>query len=197
MSEANERTPGAEGQGDGPPRIYVASLSDYNAGILHGVWLQADQDPDGLHEQINEMLAASPTTHVAEEYAVHDYENFGTVRLDENEPIDTTAALARGITAHGPVFAYWWAMDPPNDTDDTELEAAFEEHYLGDYETVEDYGRQLLDDLGFDPDELPGVPEGLRPYVRIDVEAWVRDMQYGGELRTAPSQRGVHVFSCV
>jgi antirestriction protein len=87
-------------------------------------------------------------------------------------------------------------MDPPTETDDTELEAAFEEHYVGEYDSVETYGRELLDDLGVDPDGLPGLPEGLRAYVKIDVEAWVRDMQYGGELRTAPSEQGVYVFNC-
>lgn len=201
MSDTTEQEPTAETRADTPPRIYVASLSDYNAGTLHGVWLQADQDPDDIREGIGKMLADSPTTRrygdVAEEYAIHDYENFGAVRLDENEPIDRVTALARGISTHGTAFAYWWEMDPPAETsDDTELGAAFEEHYLGDYDSVTEYGRQLLDDLGFDPDELPGIPEGLRPYVSLDVEAWVRDMQYGGEIRTAPSERGVHVFSC-
>lgn len=200
MSEPNERTTSAEAEAARTPRIYVASLSDYNAGTLHGSWLDADQDPDDLHGQINEMLAASPTARrygdVVEEYAIHDYENFGAVHLYENEPIDRVAALARGISAHGPAFAYWWAMDPPPGTDDTELEAAFEEHYLGEYDSVTDYGQQLIDDLGLNPDELPGVPESLQPYITFDVEAWVRDMQYGGELCTAPSERGVHVFSC-
>lgn len=65
MSEPNEQDHSAETRPDGPPRIYVASLGDYNAGTLHGLWLQADQDPDDLHEQITEMLAASPTTHMA------------------------------------------------------------------------------------------------------------------------------------
>ena len=200
MSDTKDREPTAETRTDVRPRVYVASLSDYNAGILHGTWLNADEDPAVLHEGITEMLAASPTTKrygdPAEEWAIHDYEGFGDVRLGEYEPIERVAALARGITAHGPAFAYWWGIDEPTDTtDDTELEAAFEEHYLGEYESVADYGRQLLEDLGFDPDELPGIPEGLRPYVSLDVEAWVRDMQYAGELRTAPSDRGVYVFS--
>ena len=30
------------------PRIYVASLSDYNAGRLHGTWIHADDDPDDI-----------------------------------------------------------------------------------------------------------------------------------------------------
>ena len=25
-----------------PPRIYLASLTDYNAGVLHGKWVDAD-----------------------------------------------------------------------------------------------------------------------------------------------------------
>jgi hypothetical protein len=42
------------------PRIYVASLSDYNAGRLHGVWLDATEDYDTLSTGVAQMLAASP-----------------------------------------------------------------------------------------------------------------------------------------
>ena len=193
-----EAQPSSEQRPEGSPRIYVASHSDYNAGILHGVWLDAATEADQIHGGITSMLADSPTTRsygdVAEEWAIHDYENFGAVRLGEFESIDQVSALARGIEAHGPAFAIWWANDPPAESDDDELEALFEEQYIGEYESVEDYGRQVLDDLGYDPDGLPGVPESLQAYVRVDVEAWVRDMQYGGEIYTAPSERGVHVF---
>ena len=41
------------------PRIYVASLSDYNAGVLHGVWLDATQDEEELQAGITAMLDAS------------------------------------------------------------------------------------------------------------------------------------------
>lgn len=41
------------------PRIYVASLSDYNNGVLHGKWIDADQDDDSIWEEIREMLRAS------------------------------------------------------------------------------------------------------------------------------------------
>src|SRR5436853_7803697 len=33
------------------PRIYVASLRDYNAGRLHGVWRQADQEVEELERR--------------------------------------------------------------------------------------------------------------------------------------------------
>jgi antirestriction protein len=41
------------------PRIYVASLSDYNAGNLLGRWIDADQDEDAIHAEIAEMLRES------------------------------------------------------------------------------------------------------------------------------------------
>lgn len=42
-------------------RIYVASLSDYNAGILHGTWIDFDQltDLDDLRAAIAAMLATN------------------------------------------------------------------------------------------------------------------------------------------
>jgi hypothetical protein len=30
------------------PRIYVASLSDYNNGVLHGRWIDASSDPEDM-----------------------------------------------------------------------------------------------------------------------------------------------------
>jgi hypothetical protein len=41
------------------PRIYVASLSDYNAGRLLGRWIDADQPAEAIHEQIAQLLAES------------------------------------------------------------------------------------------------------------------------------------------
>jgi antirestriction protein len=181
------------------PRIYVASLSDYNAGILHGVWLDATVEADDLWTGVNEMLAGSPTTRrygdVAEEWAIHDYEGFTRfVHLGESERLERVGALARGLVAHGDAFGAWWALDTSESTDDDELEAAFAEQYLGEYDSVEDYGEQILEDMGVDLDSVAGIPEGLRPYVRVDVEAWTRDMQYGGEITTVESHRGVYVF---
>lgn len=199
MSADQEGAPTHEPERDDGPRIYVASLSDYNAGIMHGVWLYADDELDSIQEQVSAMLADSPTNRrygdVAEEWAIHDYEGFSPfVRLGEYEALEQVAALARGIVAHGEAFAAWWAMGPPSETDDHELEANFEEHYLGEYGSVEEYAEQMLEDLGIDVDDLPGVPEGIRPYVRVDVEAYARDLQMGGDISTVESTRGVYVF---
>ena len=49
-----------------------------------------------------------PTTarygEVAEEWAIHDYDGFGELRLDENEALSTIARVAGGIREHGDAF---------------------------------------------------------------------------------------------
>lgn len=75
------------------PKIYVADLAAYNNGYLHGVWINAAQAVDGIQEQINAMLAASPVPD-AEEYAIHDYEGFEGYALGEYEGIDTAHEIA-------------------------------------------------------------------------------------------------------
>lgn len=50
----------AQNTPQGEYRIYVASLSDYNAGRLHGVWIDCDgMNADDLTQTVNEMLAQS------------------------------------------------------------------------------------------------------------------------------------------
>ena len=88
------------------PYIYVASLSDYNAGRLHGVWLDANRAPEELQASINMMLAASDED-VAEEFAIHDYEEWGPVHLDEYTPLDMISRVAKGLAEHGAPFGHW------------------------------------------------------------------------------------------
>ena len=59
-------------------RIYVASLSDYNAGILHGTWIDFAQltDLDDLRAAIAAMLATSPTAKAAPGRRVDDAPQF-------------------------------------------------------------------------------------------------------------------------
>lgn len=189
------------------PRIYAASLTDYNAGCLHGAWLPAD-DLSGLHDGIAAMLSASPTAdrtgEVAEEWAIHDTDGFGpSVRLDEYESLATVALLAQGIAEHGPSFAAWWSYcDPelPSDADRQEarwrqLKERYEEAYLGEHDSPSAYVEAFLEDLGLDLDAWDAVPEFLRAYISIDVGGLARDMELGGDVTTVQSERGVYVFS--
>ncbi|MBA3067902.1 MAG: antirestriction protein ArdA, partial [Hyphomonas sp.] len=51
------------------PRIYVACLAAYNAGRLHGRWIDATT-PNEIRAEARAMLAASPEPG-AEEHAIH------------------------------------------------------------------------------------------------------------------------------
>ena len=73
------------------PKIYVACLASYNEGRIFGEWIDADQDPEAINEDIFNMLSKSPIAN-AEEYAIHDYEDFGSLHLGEYEGISTEAS---------------------------------------------------------------------------------------------------------
>lgn len=186
QSEHGEPSEGRERRERDRPRIYAASLSDYNAGELHGAWVDANQDPDDLGADIDAMLAASPTGG-AEEWAIHDYDGFGPMRLSEYETIDTISRLAAGIGEHGAAFAGWAANVG---TDPDELDR-FDDAYLGHYGSVADYAEELLDDLGVDVDNLG--PEWLSSYIHLDVDAFARDLSYDLYVADDP-HGGVHLY---
>lgn len=165
------------------PRIYVACLAAYNSGTRHGEWIDADQDADTIAEEVQAMLAASPEPH-AEEWAIHDYEGFGDISVGESESFEQVANWANGIAEHGDAFAAWISHDPRYNTDpDT-----FEDDYLGEFDSLEDYAEQYLDDTGI----LSEVPESLRYY--IDVEAYARDMEHIYTISVSGG-RAVYVFN--
>jgi antirestriction protein len=171
------------------PRIYVASLSDYNAGRLHGVWLNADVETDTLAHGVRTMLSASPEP-VAEEFAIHDYEAFGPLRLDEFETLGSVSRIGRGIAEYGLAFAHWAALVG---TDSEALER-FEESYRGHYASLAAYVEEVIDDMGVDDDINKAVPEFLAPYVHINVEAFGRDLEQAGDITASPGEGGVYVF---
>jgi len=177
------------------PKIWVASLTDYNNGILHGAWLDASRDPAEIHGDIQVMLAASPTTastgEAAEEWAIHDYEDFGQFRLGEYDSIELVCRIAGGIAEHGLAFAgYAEALDGDEDT-----LGAFTDAYLGHYPSVEVYAEELVDDLGYQQLIDAAVPQSLQPYVRIDTAALGRDMELGGDIHVlAADDGGVWLF---
>jgi antirestriction protein len=175
------------------PRIYVASLSDYNDGRLHGEWMDAAQDVEQMQAQIDRMLAGSPTPG-AEEWAIHDYEGFGQVRVGEYEPLERISLLVTGIEIHGEAFAAWWAATEPATADPDALASRFEESYRGQWDSMAAYAEECLDDFGAKA-EMERIPDWLQPYVSLDVEGFGRDLELGGDVRTIDaSNGGVFVF---
>lgn len=175
---------------DTQPRIYVASLSDYNAGRLHGTWINANQPSEDLAQAVADMLADSPEP-IAEEWAIHDYEGFGQVRLSEYESLEDISRLAQGMAEHGRAFAAWAST---RDGLGEESLAGYEDSYLGSWDSVEQYAESFLDEIGA-PAELERLPEWLQPHVSLDVSGFANDLVLSGDIRVVEDWSSVHIFS--
>jgi antirestriction protein len=162
------------------PRIYVACLASYNAGILHGEWIDAT-DADVIREAIQEMLKGSPTAG-AEEWAIHDYEGFGSIRLSEWEDVDRVAELGALIDEHGEAFAAY----ADHVGVDYATEESFQDAYCGEWDSEQAYAENLFDEL-----YAHDVPEHIAPY--IDYEAFARDL-FINDNYSVESDSGVYVF---
>jgi len=175
------------------PRVYLASLSDYNAGILHGTWLAADTSEDELADGIAGMLSGSPTAKAsgqpAEEWALHDSEGFNGLHLDEYEGLGYLSRIGLGVAEHGVAFAHWAKLVAGDDELDD-----FAERYRGHWDTLEAYADELLDDLGV-AQHLEAIPDWLQPYVELHTGRYARDLELGGDILTSEGEGGVHVWS--
>jgi antirestriction protein len=180
----NHEHRGAEAPLAPSPAIYVASLADYNNGVLHGTWIDAAREPSDIQADIDAMLAQSREPH-AEEYAIFDYDQFGHCRIHEHDPIDLVARIARGIQEHGHAFSAWADVHEgyPDRWDD------FTEAYLGHYDSIQDYVDEFVDDLGY-TEELAKLPESLHRYVRFDSEALAQDMELSGDIYAVDDPAG-------
>ncbi len=169
------------------PRIYLASLSDYNAGRLHGTWIEAG-DVEPMAQAIAEMLGQS-SEEIAEDYAIHDLEGFGPLHLGEHDSLGTVARIGHGIAGHGLAFVHWVSYIGTADDEGFDM---FEDHYLGHWRSVQDYAQSVVDDLGIEQ-TLDTLDLPLGNYVRVDIEALARDLEI--ELHASPDPDGVHLFT--
>lgn len=165
------------------PRIYVACLAAYNNGILHGAWIEADRDAWAIWADVRDMLARSPIEG-AEEHAIHDYEGFGPVRIEEYTGIEQVAAIAAFIAEHGELGA---ALLEHFGNDLGEAREAMEDRYYGCHDSLADYMQEVTE-------ETTAIPESLRAY--IDYDAMAHDAECSGDLFTIEAGAWqVHVFS--
>ena len=86
------------------PQVYIACLSAYNCGFLHGEWIEADQDPEDLQEEINRILATSPALKFGkcEEWAIHDYDD--CPNLGEYPSLTDISKVAKAIAECGEAY---------------------------------------------------------------------------------------------
>jgi antirestriction protein len=186
------------------PRIYVASLSDYNAGVLHGAWIDANQSPDDIQTEVAAMLRESKHPNVmaedpdtgeqvpsAEEWAIHDYEGFAGLKISEHQSFEDVSSMAKAIEDHGAAFAAWHNYAPDYNTD----EADFQEAYAGEWDSLADYVQDYWDQCdSFDCDKISG-NQWWHPANYIDWERMGEDMQRSGDIWTHDADGGkIYVF---
>jgi len=168
------------------PSIYVASLADYNNGRLHGKWIDAAREPWEIQADIKDILDSSREPN-AEEWAIHDYEQFGSWKAGEYDSIERISEIAKNIAEHGYAYAAWAdVFDGAETSFDID---SFQEAYLGHYDSTTDYVEHMADDLGYE-EELDKLSEHLRPYVQIDYAALAHDIELSGEIATVQDPNG-------
>jgi antirestriction protein len=170
---------------DTTPQIYVACLAAYNNGKLHGTWIDCNQEAEVIWEEINEMLIESPEPE-AEEWAIHDSENWQGIQISEYENIKRLAELAQMLAEHGKAFAVYYRYYG----NDTNVED-FTEHYLGEYKSEEDFVyEQWQEDGRLDQLKKLGVTDSYIDWKAIATD-WFIDSYYSVNV----SFERVYVFS--
>ena len=162
-------------------RIYVACLAAYNSGILHGEWIDIEDNIDDTWAQINAMLKASPIAE-AEEWAIHDFEGFESIRLSEWESIERVHEFAEFMQENGEVGGL--ALDHCNHDIQDAIRTL--EGYMGCYSSVADYAQEIAE-------SCMEIPDHLKVY--IDYDRMGRDMVMSGDIVTfEEGYDRVHVF---
>jgi antirestriction protein len=173
------------------PQIYCSCLAAYNSGYLHGTSIDATQDPEGIYQEIQQMLSISPVadTEACEDWAIHDYQGFMSITLHEYESIERVSALAQAIEEHGQAIALY--INYLGFDDIEEAVTAFQDNYCGCFESAEDYAQDYYEQTG----QLQAIEEaGLNSFY-INWKAIAHDWECSGDfLFLEESGNEIHTF---
>lgn len=155
------------------PRIWIGSLTDYNMGRLVGKWfdLTAYDSGEELQEAIYEMLKElnEQDGMEREEWDIHDYE-YVPKRLQRTGSLNDLVEYSKLYEEHGEPFRVFIEEYLNSSDNMTDQETAFEDAFIGEYESMEAYAEQCVDE-GF----YGEVPETITSY--IDYEKIARDLE--------------------
>lgn len=165
------------------PRIYVSCLASYNNGRLYGEWIDANQDTDSLYNKVKDMLVMSPSPY-AEEFAIHDYEGFGDLQINEYASLKEVTSFAEFIAEHGELGS---AVLAYTNGDIEAAQTLLDECYHGEYDTEEDFAYYWTHEVNGTE-----VSQFLRYY--IDYKAMARDL-FINDFFSLKVNHKVHVFS--
>ena len=171
------------------PQIYVACLASYNDGILSGEWIDATQNADEMMAEIMEMLSNSPIRN-AEEWAIHDHQNFQGLKIKEDEDLKRIASLGSFIEQYGKIGAEVLKDYGP------EIDSAInfmENNYIGEYDSEEKYAEELVYDGIFGDEFTKMLNKGTFSHHYIDWKHLTREMMM--DLSTIEIDQKCHIFS--
>lgn len=168
------------------PRVWIACLSAYNNGYLHGKWVDCTLGYDNLEEEIQSILKSSPEP--GDEWAIHDYQNFYGIDINEWHDLAHLCELATALdeSGNGEMFASVYNHLGTKDIES--VKEFIDDNYTGTYKDLEDYAYELCEECG----EIDSIPKHLQGY--IDYPAMGRDMEYNGDIFTIDCANGIHVF---
>jgi antirestriction protein len=197
-------------------KIYVASLSDYNNGVLHGCWIDCEgKSGDDIQAEVSAMLRGSRYPNVTVPCPDCD----GTGRNGSNTTDGTEGDDCATCSASGLVpSAEEWAIHAQEGFGSLVGESTPLDRVAGLAELIEEHGEAFIayaENIGDDATGdgfqeayqgefdsladwaeefmestggLEAIPENLRYY--FDYEAYGRDAQLGGDIYML----GRHVF---
>lgn len=148
--------------------IYVACLAAYNAGFLHGAWIDANQTEEEIMDEIRAMLADSPIPG-AEEWEIHDDSgNLGSLYRANIAEVSERAAL---VAEYGEA-AIAYLKNGSNAVNFRD----FEDQYIGAYDSMIDYAMECVEDL-----DLPEIASRYFDYKKFahDLEIELTALEEG------------------
>jgi len=160
-------------------RLYVASLSHYNAGHLTGEWITVRPEDTGrdVMAKVQGVLERAAeegpdVTGPVEEYAIHDFQGFPRSLYSEymgTESFEAVASYVRAKEQHGTAFEAFTELFG-YDTPAEDWGRQFQNQYIGSSESVHDFAINHAERFpGFDFGDLP---PNLSSH--IDWEGWIR-----------------------
>ncbi len=153
-------------------RVYIASLSDYNAGRLHGEWFDFTTwtSVEDLEDFTQEMLKRSPeaalTGFPSEEWAIHDYEapSWG-IEISEWESFKSLVSM------HDKILVLEGALEVAGLSQSCGRDVL---GVIGDLSDVPDNLELTTYTTDLFWDFYPDIPENVQPY--IDTRLWLKEM---------------------
>lgn len=172
-------------------RIYIACLAAYNNGILHGEWIDVTGDEEDLRAEIARILKASPVTQlygeIAEEWAIHDHEGFGSYYVSENPDLDDLCLHVKSYLESAYEDDLIDGVICNLNCNAKEAIEYIDDNYLGEYESVEWWAEEFLEETA----QL-NLPRELSYY--FDYQKYAEACEMNGDIFSIESNKGVYIL---